>query len=468
MATAMENQASEPDRIKNLLRSNPRGMSVTDIARQLKISRNTTAKYLEILRTSGHVDMDSIGTAKVYYLSHRIPVSTLLNFSSEYILVVDNYLQVIQVNSKFLDLLGMEKNAVVGQKADNILKFIKMDREIVSKLHEAIMGKEQKEKIHITSDDRDCYLHARIIPSTFDNGEQGATLILEDITEETHNHNSLLEHRDKLEELVRARTNELEEANRALKNEIAEKEKAQKLLKESEERYKRLYMESPLGYQVISMDGILLDVNSEWLHTMGYTLEEVIGQPFENFLPENNKEMQIKPIDLRTADDTFHSYCEMVKKDGSTIVASFSCNLGHTSEEKKEQVQCIMRDVTQHRKFGEKIRKSEKRLKSILNSLQNGIIVVDPESYEIVYVNNAACKILGDSEKNILGQKCSDFICCSPGEKCPAASEESGILTSSCILAKSDGKTVPVKRTVIETEIDGKRQYIENLILDES
>ncbi|QLC49463.1 PAS domain S-box protein [Methanolobus zinderi] len=440
---------------------------MTDIARELKISRNTTAKYLEILRISGHVDMDSIGTAKVYYLSHRIPVSTLLNFSSEYILVVNSYLQIIQVNRQFLDLLKMEKNDVVGEKADRILNSVSRDREIISKLHEAIMGKEQKEKLHFCRDDRECYFRARIIPSTFDNGEHGATLILEDVTEETCDHNSLLEHRDKLEKLVRARTKELEEANSALKKEIAEKEKAQKLLKEREERYRRLYMESPLGYQVMSMDGILLDVSSEWLHTMGYTVEEVIGQAFENFLPENNKEMHIKPIDLRNSDDTFHSYCEMVKKDGSTIVASFSCNLGHASEENKEQVQCIMRDVTQHRKLGESIQKNEKRLKAILNSLHNGIVVVDPESYEIVYVNDAGCSILGDSEKNILGKKCSDLICCSPGEKCPAASENSGILTSSCILAKSDGRNVPVIRTVTEAEIDGKKQYIENLILDE-
>ncbi|WP_406657935.1 PAS domain-containing protein [Methanolobus sp. ZRKC2] len=244
MAVSMDIYTTQLKKVKKLLQANPRGMSVTDIAKEMKLSRNTTAKYLEMLRISGCADMESIGTAKVYYLSHRIPVSTLLNFSSECILVVDSYLSIIQINKKFLSLLGLVKDNVVGKKADSLLSPMFPEINIAAKLNEAINGKEHKETMHFLNDEKDCFFYTKIVPSTFDEGEQGATLILENITDRVYKHNSLLEHRDRLEMLVQERTKELEETNRLLKKEIAEKKKAEKLLKESEERYKKLYMES--------------------------------------------------------------------------------------------------------------------------------------------------------------------------------------------------------------------------------
>src|SRR5690606_3712925 len=84
--------------IRDILKDNPRGVSVTDISRKMAVNRNSVAKYLDILLISGQVEMRSYGTAKVYFLSHRIPISSLLSFSSDFIVAIDAHHSVIQVS----------------------------------------------------------------------------------------------------------------------------------------------------------------------------------------------------------------------------------------------------------------------------------------------------------------------------------------------------------------------------------
>jgi transcriptional regulator with PAS, ATPase and Fis domain len=112
----MELYKEESAKIKSLLKENPRGMSVTDISKKVAVNRNTVAKYLELLRISGHIEMENVGTAKVYFLSQRIPVSTLLNFSSDFIVVIDDNNRIVQANDRFTELAKVSKSEIQGKK----------------------------------------------------------------------------------------------------------------------------------------------------------------------------------------------------------------------------------------------------------------------------------------------------------------------------------------------------------------
>ena len=68
------------------------------------------ARYLDMLLISGQVEMQVIGAAKVYFLSHRVPISAMLEFSSDYVIVLDTEQRIIQVNEKVLSLLLEKEN----------------------------------------------------------------------------------------------------------------------------------------------------------------------------------------------------------------------------------------------------------------------------------------------------------------------------------------------------------------------
>ena len=99
----MDSYHQEITLIKRILKENPKGMTVTDISRKIKINRNSVAKYLDIMRISGHVEMITFGPAKVFFPSRRIPVTDMLDYTSDYILIFDNNFKIML--RRFHDLI---------------------------------------------------------------------------------------------------------------------------------------------------------------------------------------------------------------------------------------------------------------------------------------------------------------------------------------------------------------------------
>lgn len=62
---------------------------------------------------------------------------------------------------------------------------------------------------------------------------------------------------------------------------------AQETLNKSEEWFRALFEKAPLGYQSLDIDGNFIEVNRQWLDTLGYDRSEVIGKPFGDFVSRN-------------------------------------------------------------------------------------------------------------------------------------------------------------------------------------
>src|SRR5512136_709325 len=103
------------NRIKQNIKWHPRGMTISDLASRLQMNRNLVAKYLDMLLISGQVEMQLIGAAKVFFLSRRVPVSALLEFSSDLVIVFDSDQRILQVNEQVPLLLETEKEALIGK-----------------------------------------------------------------------------------------------------------------------------------------------------------------------------------------------------------------------------------------------------------------------------------------------------------------------------------------------------------------
>ena len=66
--TCMDLDKEKMQKIRNLLKSHPKGLSISEISSRLNMNRNSVAKYLELLSISGKVEMQEFGSSKVYYL----------------------------------------------------------------------------------------------------------------------------------------------------------------------------------------------------------------------------------------------------------------------------------------------------------------------------------------------------------------------------------------------------------------
>jgi len=186
LSLSMEDYKEELARILNLLRTHPRGLTITEISRTIGINRNSVAKYLDVLFTSGHIEAKSVGPAKVYFLSHRVPLSAMLNLSSDLILVLDDRHRILYVNDRFLEFEGCSRPEVLGQDARDLGFQLLSDPGILSNLAALPGGEEVSRDLAVLKGDRAHHFRVGLTPSTFEDGSSGITFRAEDRTDETH------------------------------------------------------------------------------------------------------------------------------------------------------------------------------------------------------------------------------------------------------------------------------------------
>ncbi|WAI00962.1 PAS domain-containing protein [Methanogenium organophilum] len=190
-------------KILEILKQNPRGMSVTQITEKIGMNRITVGHYLEILRTSGEVDMETYGQSKVYFISQRMPISALMNLSSDYVIVLSNDLNIIQINNNAISLLQHRKEDIINKNIHDILDFLNTEIDLQQKIDQALDGEEVAEEIRILKDSEELFFKMKIIPTVFTNGAPGITIILEDITEYRKSIQALSESEQKFRELLK-------------------------------------------------------------------------------------------------------------------------------------------------------------------------------------------------------------------------------------------------------------------------
>jgi len=183
----MQEEHDTQARILRALRFRPKGMTITEVAKQIGATRNSVSKHLEILQIAGKVDVLTIGNAKLFSLAQRVPLSAFLCFTKNLILILDADHRIVQVNDQCLRHLRVAKVRVA--KDELIGRTIREAALPVVSTPEALAVIEGLEREQVIADIRyrrendEFFYQMQAIPTTFEDGEKGCTIVLEDITE---------------------------------------------------------------------------------------------------------------------------------------------------------------------------------------------------------------------------------------------------------------------------------------------
>ncbi|MFW9803936.1 MAG: PAS domain S-box protein [Candidatus Thorarchaeota archaeon] len=192
----IENSRELHERIHEFLKKNPKGMTITELASSVDLNRNSMARYLDVLQVSGQVEMRRVGSAKMYFLSQRVPLEAMLNISDDGILSYDGNLTIITVNDSFARLVGLDQDELLGYNlADIIIPGLDGDK-TANWLKEAAQGKSNSFETELGNGPLLSYAQVKLVPTTFDDGSTGGTMILEDITERKQHEKELKQQRD--------------------------------------------------------------------------------------------------------------------------------------------------------------------------------------------------------------------------------------------------------------------------------
>ncbi len=170
-------------RVREILREQVQGMSVTEIAAALGKNKHSVGRYLDVLRASGQVEMRSFGMAKVFTLAKRLPVASMLSIADEPILVLDEERRVTEANDVALALLTLQRERVIGQRLEYLPVPDPLLHDLVRHLDRAAAGQATTNEIHLEGEN-ERYYWCRAIPMVFEQGERGTVLALGDVTEQ--------------------------------------------------------------------------------------------------------------------------------------------------------------------------------------------------------------------------------------------------------------------------------------------
>ena len=171
----------ELDKIKKIIEKNPRGTTIKEIAKKIGVNRNVVAKYLDVLQMAGYVDVEKFGRSKVYFPSHSATISSMFDFSNEFLVVVKKDMTAVEINNPFVKYLGLaNKNKVVGKNIKT-LSFAKdhpkMTENILETLENQQVHEDDIEHKRNNSSKTD-HLRAKFVPTRLNDGDQGVAVII--------------------------------------------------------------------------------------------------------------------------------------------------------------------------------------------------------------------------------------------------------------------------------------------------
>jgi PAS domain S-box-containing protein len=343
--------------IKQILKWHPRGMTISNLTTKMKLNRNLVAKYLDMLLISGQVEMMTVGVAKVYFLSQRVPVSAMMEFSSDLIIMIDHNGKILQVNEQVLVLLDEKRESLLGKRIDEIGNPFIHDLPITPEGKDSGGGKEiVTEKTYLICDEKFHFRYKRV-PTAFEDGNHGFTFIIENITPQ---------------------------------------KKYQEMLEISEARYRGIVRSSGEAIIGTTEEGMIASWNPSAERLYGYTESEAATKTLSMLVPEENSgniDALLKKI--AQGDCIQRREIKMKRKDGSIIDVMITICPIKGENGAIVGASSIVRDITSE-KVEQHIREQEDRYRTLVEDLKVGIYrsTGDPKG-RFVWGNTALLQILG-------------------------------------------------------------------------
>ena len=242
---------------------------------------------------------------------------------------------------------------------------------------------------------------------------------------------------------------------------ITERKQVEDALEQSEERYRDL-VENSFDGIFIQKGPKIIFTNQRLNKMLGYEIGELLGLDHWLVYHPDYQELTRKRALARMQGEKIPPQYEvkLQRKDGSWFYGEINARV--ISFEEGPGIQVWVRDISEHKQAEEELRDSEKRLKTILDSIQAGIVLINVETHTIVDANPAAIKMIGAPKEEIIDHVCHKFICSAEKGKCPITDLGQEIDNSERILFTATGEEVPILKTVTPILLNGQAHLLES------
>ncbi|HEO70361.1 MAG TPA: PAS domain S-box protein [Candidatus Hydrogenedentes bacterium] len=243
---------------------------------------------------------------------------------------------------------------------------------------------------------------------------------------------------------------------------------AEQALHESEETFRTLTDSALDAIMMMNPQGKLTFCNKAAEVIFGYTIEEMLGQDLHLLLaPERFHEAYLKGFAHFRRSGTGPAVGKTIelaaiRRDGREFPMEIA--LAGVQIQGQWHAIGIIRDITERKRIESELRTSETRLRTILNAVQTGIVVVDCATHRIVDLNPVASGMLGASREDVVGKECHRFLCPTLRGRCPVSDLGQEVNNAENTLWRSDGSEIPILKTVVPITLGGRACLVESFV----
>ncbi len=180
-------------------------------------------------------------------------------------------------------------------------------------------------------------------------------------------------------------------------------------LRESKERFRDLYDSAPVGYFEYDRQGAITRVNRTELDMLGYTEEEMIGQPCWKFIVDDEARDQI--LDKLTGVRPPAHGLERTyrRKDGTTFPVLFEDRLLMDVDGRIKGIRTAIQDITERKRGEEVLRESEDRYRDLVEN-SHDLICTHDLGGRILSMNPYPARLLGYDRDTLLQMSIRDIL----------------------------------------------------------
>ncbi|MBT8508491.1 hypothetical protein AZH53_08740 [Methanomicrobiaceae archaeon CYW5] len=410
-------------------------MSVSDIAGEISVNRNTVSRYLDMLLISGQVEMKTYGKAKVFYLSQRVPISSMMNFASDMVFVLDRDFIVVETNDALCRFVQEKREVICGiPMRDSAL--VAFDHPLITaRLRDAMEGTESVDELRYVRVDGELFYRVKIIPTVLNSGIPGVTVMLEDITE---------------------------------------RRRAEEALRESEQKYRALVEQINDAIWIIDDDWTFNYASPRTERILGYEPEDLLGRRIFDYLLPGEEERVIARLTDAAEEGNGGAVITVAMRhhDGHTIDVEASISPEFDELGNLAGFRAVCRDVSERRAAARRVLKWKTFLHSILQNIPAMVFVTESRTHNIIFFNRSFKVNFGADADLITGKRCVDIF---PPALCRvlATGDNEAITTRQefetdrmpCYIPGKGERTVSIKKVPLFSS-SGELKYVLGIVKD--
>lgn len=205
-------------------------------------------------------------------------------------------------------------------------------------------------------------------------------------------------HHDTLIHTLQEHQIELQIQNEELK-------KAHRDLESSRDRYIDLYDYAPVGYFTLTKNTLITEVNLTGATMLGVVRQKLIQTRFRKFIvPGDQDRWDRYLLNILMSEGKESCELQLIQKDEIEFSARIEAFRVQNADG-SFQVRISISDITDRKKAEEEIKKSETRYRRLFESAQDGILILNRETGEIIDSNPFIETLIGYSKEELIGKQ---------------------------------------------------------------